>query len=76
MLSAISDFAITVDGNNQYRSMIIYGPGAEYRLIDMNSYMNLNKTDIIVYWKDTFGNIHPFERQPGCAANVKIMFRR
>ena len=76
LLSAISDFAIAVDGNNQYRPMMIYNPGAEYRLIDMNSYMNLNRIDIIVYWKDTFGNIHPFELQPGCAANVKIMFRR
>ncbi|MFM7981781.1 MAG: hypothetical protein ACKPKO_20935, partial [Candidatus Fonsibacter sp.] len=49
---------------------------AEYRLIDMNSYMNLNRVDIIVYWKDTFGNIHPFELIPGNAASVKIMFRR
>ena len=73
-LSAISDFAIAVDGNNQYRPMMIYNPGAEYRLIDMNSYMNLNRIDIIVYWKDTFGNIHPFELQPGRAANVNIMF--
>ena len=29
-----------------------------------------------MYWKDTFGNIHPFELHPGCAANVKLMFRR
>ena len=56
--------------------MIIYNAGAEYRLRDLNSYMNLNRINIIVYWKDTFGNIHPFELQPGCAANVKIMFRR
>jgi hypothetical protein len=56
--------------------MVVYNPGAEYRLIDMHSCMNLNKVDIIVYWKDTFGNIHPFELQPGCSANVKLMFRR
>jgi hypothetical protein len=42
----------------------------------MNSYMNLNRVDIIVYWKDKFGNIHPFELSPGNAASVKIMFRR
>ena len=42
----------------------------------MNSYMNLNRTEIIVYWKYTVGNVHPFELQPRCAANVKIMFRR
>ena len=55
--------------------MVIYNPNAEYRLIDMNSYMNL-RVDIIVYWKDKFGNIHPFELNPGNAASVKIMFRR
>jgi hypothetical protein len=38
--------------------------------------MNLNRVDIIVYWKDKFGNIHPFELSPGNSASVKLMFRR
>ena len=76
LLSAITDFTIAVDGNNQYRPMIVYNPAAEYRLVDMHSAMNLHRIDIIVYWKDTFGNIHPFELRPGCAANAKILFRR
>ena len=76
LLSAITDFTIAVDGNSQYRPMIVYNPAAEYRLIDMHSAMNMNRIDIIVYWKDTFGNIHPFELHPGCSANVKLLFRR
>ena len=76
LLSAITDFTIAVHGNNQYRPMIVYNPATEYRLIDMHSAMNLNRIDIIVYWKDTFGNIHPFELRPGCSANVKLLFRR
>ena len=76
LLNATSDFSIAVDGNNQYRPMVVYNPAAEYRLIDMHSSMNLNRVDIVVYWKDTFGNIHPFELHPGCSANVKLMFRR
>ncbi|MFM7981392.1 MAG: phage minor capsid protein, partial [Candidatus Fonsibacter sp.] len=76
LLSTITNFTIAVDGNNQYRPMVVYIPSAEYRLIDMNSSMNLNRIDIIVYWNDTFGNIHPFELHPGCSANVKLMFRR
>jgi hypothetical protein len=76
LLSSISDFSIAVDGNNQYRPMLVYNPGQEYRLIDMHSSMNLHKVDIVVYWKDTFGNIHPFELRPGCAANAKVLFRR
>ena len=56
--------------------MVVYNPSAEYRLVDMNSYRNLNRVYIIVYWKDKFGNIHSFELNPGNAASVKIMFRR
>ena len=56
--------------------MVVYNPSAEYRLIDINSYMDLNRVYIIVYWKDKFGNIHPVELNPGNAASVKIMFRR
>ena len=55
--------------------MVEYNPGAEYRLIDMNSTTNLNKIGIIVYWKSRYGRLHPFQLQPGCAASVKIMFR-
>ncbi|MFM7980617.1 MAG: hypothetical protein ACKPKO_14990, partial [Candidatus Fonsibacter sp.] len=50
-------------------------PSAVYRLIDMSSAMSLNIIDIIVYWKNTFGNIHPFELHPGCSTHVKLMFR-
>ena len=76
LLPILSDFAIAVDANNQYRPMVEYSPGAEYRLIDMHSTTNLSRLDIIVYWKDRFGGLHPFELQPGCAASVKLMFRR
>ena len=74
--SAITDFTIAVYGNNQYRTMVVYNPAAEYRLIDMHSSMNLNRVYIVVCWKGTFGNIHPFELHPGCCANLKLMFRR
>ncbi|MFM7986128.1 MAG: hypothetical protein ACKPKO_43125 [Candidatus Fonsibacter sp.] len=51
--------------------MIIYNPSTEYRLIDMHSTMNLNRIYIMVYWKDTFGNIYPLELHPGCAPSFK-----
>ena len=76
LIPILSDFAIAVDANNQYRPMVEYNPGAEYRLIDVNSTTNLNRLDIMVYWKDCSGGLHPFELQPGCAASIKIMFRR
>jgi len=76
LLPILSDFSIAVDATNQYRPMVEYNPGAEYRLLDMNSTANLSRMDIIVYWKDRSGGLHPFELQPGCAASVKLMFRR
>ena len=76
LTNILSDFSIAVDVNNQYRPVIEYAPGAEYRLLDMNSGMNLNRVDIVVYWKDHFGNLHPFNLHPGCSAHVKVMFRR
>ena len=56
--------------------MVVYNPAAEYRLLDMHSSMSLNRIDIIVYWKDTFGNIHRFELHPGCSTKLKLLFRR
>ncbi|MFM7980057.1 MAG: hypothetical protein ACKPKO_12145 [Candidatus Fonsibacter sp.] len=39
-----------MDGNNQYRPMVVYNPSAEYRLIDMNSSLTRifsNVSDIV-----------------------------
>ena len=76
LLRTLSDVSIPVDLNNQYGPSLLYNPSAEYRLIDMNSVMNLNKVDIVVFWKDVFGGIHPLKLQPGCSAHVKLMFRK
>ena len=76
LFSIISDFSVAVDMNNQYRPNILYNPGAEYRLLDMNSLMNLTRVDLMVFWKDVFGNMHPFELLPGCSAHVKLLFRK
>ncbi|MFM7980060.1 MAG: hypothetical protein ACKPKO_12165, partial [Candidatus Fonsibacter sp.] len=62
-----------VDGNNQFRPMVVSHPSAESRLVDMPSAMNLNKIDIIVSWKDPFGNIHPFEH-PSRKQTIRHIF--
>ena len=76
LLNILSDFAIPVGPNNEYRPIIEYVPQSEYRLLDMNSSMNLNRVDVHVYWKDQFGVLHPLLLRPGCSAHVKLMFRR
>ena len=75
LTNVISDFEIPVTDTNQYRPIIVYNPSSEYRLIDMHSALNLNKTDISVFWKTQFGEYIPLRLQPGCAAHIKLMFR-
>ena len=75
LTNIVSDFEIAVSETNQYRPVIVYNPSAEYRLMDMNSSMNLNKIDIAVFWKTQYGDYMPLRLQPGCAAHIKIMFR-
>ena len=74
--SIVSDYEINISPGNDYRDYIAYLPTAEYRLIDMYSSYNLNKIDLNVYWKDNYGNLNPLYLQPGCNANVKLLFRR
>jgi len=76
LLNILSDFAIAVGPNNEYRPIVEYVPQSEYRLLDMNSSMNLNRVDVHVYWKDQLGVLHPLLLRPGCSAHVKLMFRR
>ena len=66
---------MTVTENNQYRPTISMNPTSEFRLIEMNSVTNLNKIDLIAYWKTHYGDLIPLKLQPGCAAHVKLLFR-
>ena len=75
LTNIVSDFEIAVSETNQYRPVIVYNPSAEYRLVDMNASLNLNKVDISVFWKTHWGEYKPLRLQPGCAAHLKLMFR-
>ena len=70
----LSDFEIPISSTNQYRPEINY-TAVEYRLIDLFNNNNLNKTDLNIFWKDKYNNLIPFLLQPGCSANVKLLFR-
>jgi hypothetical protein len=71
----LSDFEIPINSTNQYRPEINYTPPGEYRLIDLFNNENLSKIDLNIWWKDKYGNLVPFLLQPGCSADVKLMFR-
>jgi hypothetical protein len=75
LTNILTDFEISVTDTNQYRPFISYTPQSEYRLIDMNNIVNLNKIDLLCFWKTHYGELIPLKLQPGCAAHLKILFR-
>ena len=72
----ITDFVVPWSAVNQYRQTIEYNPSGEYRLVDMFGSSPLDTIQIQVYWKDIYGNLHPFEVASGCSSSIKLMFRR
>jgi hypothetical protein len=76
LTNILTDFEISITETNQYRPTITYSVSGEYRLIDMNSVQNLNKLDLLVFWKSQTGDLVPLRLQPGCAAHIKLLFRR
>jgi hypothetical protein len=75
LTNILTDFEISVSESSQYRPFISYYPQSEYRLIDMNNMINLNKIDLLAFWKTHYGELIPLKLQPGCAAHLKILFR-
>jgi len=75
LTNILTDFEISISDTNQYRPFVSYAPSSEYRLIDMNNVVNLNKIDLFCFWKSHYGELIPLKLQPGCAAHLKILFR-
>jgi hypothetical protein len=72
----ITDFEINVANLNTYKESISYTPTAEYRLVDLFGSSPVNALELSVWWKDHFGNLHPFVLNSGCSCGIKFMFRR
>jgi hypothetical protein len=49
---------------------------AEYRLTDLLSIQPESQLIIQTFWKDEFGQLHPFYIEQGCGFNMKILFRK
>jgi len=71
----LTDFVVALTENNQYRPSINYNVGAEYRLVDLYSMPNLNRIDIMVFWRAWTGQMVPLHLLPGCQATIKLLFR-
>lgn len=75
--SFITDFIVAGPVGNEYRNgYVTYTPTAEYRLLDMARLDPLTTLDFRILWSDRFNNYYPVRIPPGCAVNLKLMFRR
>lgn len=75
IIPIITDFQTENDDGYGYAGYLHYSPGSEYRLIDMMGNSELNSIQVSVYWKDNYGNLHPFKLKSGMSCHVKFMFR-
>jgi hypothetical protein len=72
----LTDFIVGFGELNTYRPIVTYVPGSEYRFSDLYGNNILNTIEISVYWKDIYGNLHPFFLNSGCFGSIKLLFRR
>lgn len=72
----ITDFIVPFSAINTYKPNIDYTPNGEYRLCDLYGATPVNSIELSVFWKDIYGNLHPFYVDSGCSGNIKLLFRR
>lgn len=70
----LTDFIVSYDDANQIKSIIVYNPQPQYRLIDMTSQTPLQKIDLQFFYLDKFGNKFPIYISPSQQATVKLGF--
>lgn len=72
----IADFAAQVSNGTEYKPNITYVSLSEYILNELYSDVPLYSIAINVFWRDLFGDLHPFALEAGGTALIKIMFRK
>jgi len=71
----LADYSAPLITGTEYKPGISYAPLAEFRLVGLYGDKPLYSININVYWKDTFGDLHPLLLAAGGTAYIKIMFR-
>lgn len=72
----LTDFELQGATGTTSQTKITYTPTAEYRMIDLRGTTPVNAIEVSVFWKDKFSGLHRFELAAGCAATIKLLFRR
>lgn len=70
----ITDYSVTFDNINDFSTVLVYNPTAQYRLIDMYSNVPLTKVDLSFFWVSRNGSMHPLYINPGQSAEIKLAF--
>jgi len=74
--NVLTDLQVYLTKGNEYKPLVQYTPRAEYRMIDLQGSQPVQAIQISCFWKDRFGNLHPFTLASGCNASMKILFRK
>ena len=74
MMPIITDFVLSFNTAGESRSIAVYNPSSQYRLIDLVSSNPLQTIDLRVYWADRLGNVYPLTLSLYQQASVKIAF--
>lgn len=72
----LTDFELQGASGTSSQTRITYVPTAEYRMLDLRGTTPVNAVEVSVFWKDKFSGLHRFNLAAGCAASIKILFRR
>ena len=72
----LTDFELQGATGTSSQTRITYVPTAEYRMLDLRGTTPVNAVEGSVFWKDKFSGLHRFNLAAGCAASIKILFRR
>lgn len=70
----ITDFALNFNNPSELKTVAIYNPTAQYRLIDMTASGPLRRVDLAIYWQDKYGNSFPIYISGNQQASVKLAF--
>jgi hypothetical protein len=73
----ITDISLPLDYPHQYRELLNYTPGGEYRMISMMGYQPITKIDISVWYRMKMTNqLIPMIMPNQSTVSCKLMFRR
>ena len=72
----LTDFELQGATGTSSQTRITYTPTAEYRMLDLRGTTPVNAVEVSVFWKDKYSGLHRSNLAAGCAASIKILFRR